>query len=838
MAIISIKTIETFKIMKHKISILFISFIFAFSSMRAAPLWEKEVISNGHLRIDGELNFSIPLGQLIGGSPEFAFPITLTHEFSKYPCGEYQFFSQWQVPQLVSYAMPHHSDVIWVGPGGEEIHFKEKTPDAPVYKVKPGRQTAQWAAVRGDQKSEPDRIYITGKDGWSYIYDKGILKYLQAPSGRRLFFKTDNINITAIEQEIDGKTVRLLSAEYDDIGRLKTLEIGPVSYTFEYDGDTEILLSAKRFGSNDESIKFKYENGVFSSVSFPDGKRKNFSWIFNTKDWESPNGLFLDYTTVKRMLLSDGEYVYDYGYDKDGTSLIRTNLLGQKEKVTVNFQENKVTRVDRGGVSRTIAWGKGREHEALNQLSEVTSADGTPLIKLKYDPEGRISEMLERGKAPVQYQYDKQDRVSQITRGDYPAMRYSYKDDMKKPSRITMPTGAFSEYTYDANGQLTSSKNEAGITTRYTYDNAGRIVRTNIASKIWSAYSYDSFGRISEIKHSNGNSVKYTYNERNRLASALENGERLWEYEYHPNGQLKRILKNSELWTAIEREISGETEHVMITDAKGGQHRKTFDIDGNLLRDINPLGEKTEFKYDPIGQLTGWEDPNKNKVGFKYDEAGRIVFQENEEAQLIRRSYDEFGKMIEKTTDEQNIKIEYDKFERPVMRDFGDGQILKYEYDMYGRLCTLESGGIVTDLRYDAMDRLTGRRVKYPDGNTVMTLISYTNSGRRKNISTTMLNGDKKSISTVEYVYDDLDRPKEIIFNSQPQIRYEYDSKTQMLSLKSLSNGEKTNFSYDSFGRLSQMENTDPQKKSSRRIVYKWGDDGNLIGRSISEDSI
>ena len=221
----------------------------------ATPSWESPALHNGQLRLDGQLYKRMGLGML-SGSPEFKFPIYLEHNISKYPFGELEYFSQWTVPQLTSYVAPINGGIFWLSPGGEEYFFKWNSKNYPILGYRPTRIKTPYIAYKGNAKQEPDRIYIISKDRFVYAYDKGELKSLEAPSGRKLYFKTKGIRITGIEQRADTAVYNLLSAKYDELNRLVSLKIGPISHKFAYEGDSEMLASWKPFNIPEREVKF------------------------------------------------------------------------------------------------------------------------------------------------------------------------------------------------------------------------------------------------------------------------------------------------------------------------------------------------------------------------------------------------------------------------------------------------------------------------------------------------------------------------------------------------------------------------------------------------------
>ena len=798
------------------------------------PSWEPPALHNGQLRIDGQLFKRMNLGTLCG-SPEFKFPIYLEHNISKYPFGEFEQFSQWSVPQLTSYVVPINGGIFWLSPGGEEYFFKTKDPTYKILNYRPSRIKDPYVAVRGNRKKEPDRIYIVSKDKFVYAHDKGILKSLEAPSGRRLYFKTNGIRITGIEQRTDTTVYELLSAKYDGLNRLISLKIGPVSHEFSYEGDSEILASWKPFGLKERETAFSYKNGLLSSIAHPNTSREDFKWITSLTDFELSGNRYLDNVKFKPVLASDSQNVYSFGQQRAGIVMQKANLLGNSDKIIFNPFTNRLTTIDKGGASSSVQWGRGFQNEATNKLSEIVSPKGEIIVKLDYDDDGRISQMTKRGEKPTRYKYDKHDRIIEISTGDYPPTKYEYDKNSTRPVKITNPLGEVSEFSYGNDGQIASFKNPAKALQTYTYDALGRITRRNYPMGVWIAWEYDEFGRITKREYSNGNSIKFEYDPYSQVKRVVENGKVDWEYEYYPNGHLKLLTRNKRKWIGIDREIKDEKEYLSIINNRGAESKKTYDLEGNLLEEINPLKDTIQYKYNPIGELTGWIAPDGSDVKFEYDSRGKMVFHENHIGQTIENKYDNSGNLSEKKTKEQTIKIEYDPFDRIVKRDYSNGQTANISYDEYGRIKSVESGGVKIEIGYDALGRETRRLISYPDGSKCATTFEYAQNGMRKRVLNALQNRDKTEAerSQICYTYDMLNRPTEVNINNSWTIKYYYHPKSQMLLGKILPNGNKTVYSYDDYSRLKSIENYDASDNPLGGIEYDWASDGMLSGKKV-----
>ena len=815
--------------------ILYLIFYFcAIISAAGTPSWESPTLHNGQLRVDGQLYKRFSLGRL-GGSPEFAFPLYLEHNISKYPYNEYERFSQWTVPQLTSYVTPINGGVFWLSPGGEEYFFRGEDTSCPLLTTRPAKLKTSYVAVQSSNKDEPDRIYIISKDRFVYAYDKGILASLEAPSGRRLYFKTNGIRITDIEQRIGSTTIPLMSAKYDGLNRLTELSIGPVFHKFSYDGDSEIMTEWKPFNINERKMQFIYRNGLVSKIKYANGYMENFSWAASLSDFELSGKHYLDNMKFMPVLLSDSENMYTFGQEKEGILMQKENLLGNSDKLIFNPVTNKLTSIDKGGVTSSVQWGRGFQNEATGKLSEITSPKGEALVKLKYDSEGRISEMIKRGEMPIKYTYDNLDRITEIQNGDYPPTKYTYDKESMRPTKITNSLGETIEFSYGSDQQITSYKNADKAQQHFFYDEVGRLKRRNYPMGVWISWAYDKFGRVIAREYSNGNSIKYEYDANNQTKRVVENGNVTWEYTYHPSGRIAAITRNKKPWLEVSSEIRDEKEYLSIINNKGAEQNKIFTLDGRLLEEINPLKETIQYKYDPIGQLTGWVAPDGSDVKFEYDARGKMIFHENSIGQTIENTYDEFGNFIEKKTKEQTTKLEYDKYDRVIKRDFSNGDITEIKYDNYGRITEMLSGGVKIEIGYDALGRQTKRIVTYSDGAQSATIISYNKIGLREKIITAIQRSDKTEDerSITEYKYDALGRAIEVTVNNTTKITYIYDKKSQMLQSKVFSTGSKSVYGYNDSFRLKSIKSYNSTGGMTGAVEYEWDDDGTLLGKKV-----
>lgn len=825
---------DTFYFMFRRLQLFTLVSILNATWIFGAPSWLPSEIRNGALDQAGTLHSQIPLGILRGGSPEFSFPITLNHSLSKYPYKEFPVFSKWQIPQLVSYVVPRGNNIFWVAPGGEETLFSTRDKRNLIYSKKPSKFLGAWAAIRGGKGST--RTQIVSSDGWTYTYEGGYLKMLEAPSGRKLLFDTNGIQITRIYQQEGTNDKVLLSADYDTLNRPKQVRMAGRTFDLNFQDESELLQSMIPMGIHERKVEFSYNDGLISSIAFPGGRIETFEWLRDPASFRAPDQMNLGDFLPQAMLVADTHYRYRLGKDIEGIHLTKTNKLDESDSVIFNPLTNRMTTIDRGGIRTTVQWSNSNLPEVMGKLSEVVGADGKALVKIEYDESGRPIKVMRKGDSPVYFAYDAEDRVVAFNREDYPPFKYEYSGPSKTPSKATDPLGQTQAFYYGEDGQIARTVLPDGNVTTYTYDSLGRLIRRNISEGLWQAFSYDLFGRLEERSMSTGHVVKFAYGENDQVSSVIDSTGVQWTYDYYPTGEIRKISRNGETWMSYSLEVKDNAKEVAIRDQDGNVRHKSYDLEGRLLKEISPMEDTIEYRYDPIGQLEGWTDPDGGQVSFRYNKRGNMVEQQNDLNQVLKHTYDDLGRFKERQTDEQLAKIDYDNADRIVKIDYQNGQSIEYAYDKYGRRVACNSGGVLEQYIFDALDRQTGRRMRFSDGGVEEILLKYRPNGTREEVTVNRYdnNGKLQESIVTHYAYDRLSRLNSVSLNGVKQISYIYDPKKLMLKEKLFSSGAKTVFRYDASDRLQEVEDFDPSGASLGQMQYLWDSTGNLVSRTFA----
>ncbi len=293
------------------------------------------------------------------------------------------------------------------------------------------------------------------------------------------------------------------------------------------------------------------------------------------------------------------------------------------------------------------------------------------------------------------------------------------------PKDATDPLGNKSSYTYDAVGRLVSSVDALGNaaggvpaehTTQFSYDREDRLrFETSPApapggSPIVHETRYDAVGRPIVRIAPNGQVTTYGYDERNSLFQVTESAL-TWtdpanppaavittEYAHDAGGNVTRVTRAKGDGTyerATDSAYDGrgllrtETQYSSWPSTSGPLvTATTFDPAGSPLTVVDPLGQRTTYGYDALGQPTSvdYADPGTADVGYAYDADGNRT------------------SMTDGTGTTTYV---YDEADRLISVTSPGPKVLGYRYDLDGnRTKLIYPAGTAVTYAFDKADRM------------------------------------------------------------------------------------------------------------------------------------
>ncbi|MDQ1009869.1 RHS repeat-associated protein [Streptomyces sp. V4I23] len=412
--------------------------------------------------------------------------------------------------------------------------------------------------------------------------------------------------ITRLEWTVEGKPARRIEADgteqswtYDGEGNCisHTDAMGGIS-TYEY---TDFDLLAARTG--------------------PDGVRYEFSHDSNLRltQVQNPQGLTWEYEydaagrLVSETDFDDRRLAYDF--DAAGRLKSRTNGLGQ----SIQFEYNELSQVtckDVEGVITTF------EYDIFDELAVAASPDAT-LTRLR-DRYGRLQCETVNGRK----------------------LTFTHDALGRRVGRTT-PSGAVSDWTYDAAGRrirLTTS----GRTLSFEHDVAGQELARHIGDSVSMRHEFDVLGRLTD----------------ERVTSQGRTVQRR-EYTYRSDGNVVGVYDQLSGSRGFELDPIGRVTAVHAAD---WAERYTYDAAGNQTEASWPASHADR---EAIGARTysGTRITRAGNVRYEHDAQGRIVLRQK--SRLSRKP--------------ETWHYTWDAEDRLVGVTTPDGVVWRYEYDALGR---------------------------------------------------------------------------------------------------------------------------------------------------------
>jgi len=375
----------------------------------------------------------------------------------------------------------------------------------------------------------------------------------------------------------------------------------------------------------------------------------------------------------------------------------------------------------------------------------------------RYNVKGLLHETTSpRGNVPganpadftTTYRYDANDNL-RISR-PYPDGQVVHKDI--KPDELDRTTATVDEFnstssfTRSNTGQVTSMSDTLGRNVSMTYDRNGQQTGITNAGQNTSKLKYDEAGNKIRQETATGGVTTWTYTDDGLLATMTEPRGNVagadparftTRFEYDLNGNQVRSI--DPLGNATVSTYDASDRVASVTDARGNTTRYGYREDDQIetvhapdavFHQEAPHNNATVFNYTEDGLPASVRDPNLHVTRMEYDTAGRMVASIDPLNRRNEIAYDVENNVVSGLTRLENESL------TPEQRA---ARTLVDTYDIVNRRVTraLGTGGPVYSWRYDAKDRITAfvdpagvREVKY-DNEDQIERVTRTEPGGR-----------------------------------------------------------------------------------------------------------
>lgn len=718
------------------------------------------------------------------------------------------------------------------------------------------------APLMAGQMTEPE----------SFLLSQEIL-----PSGNQLFFSYDAAgHLISIEMKNKSSTKIFswihLSYEFQETDcqvHIETSDVRELTYHFVLANGIYQLIQVEgshcmpiAYAYHDVLVKKTLPEGRFIEIDYQDGKVKSLN---------GPNS-----QTGK------AEIVHSFSYGVGYTDVF--NAMGVKTRYLYD-KRSQLTAIERydnqNGLYRIEQkfWGKTKSDIGL--LLAKTIGDGSGRIhsyrSFQYDKAGNVTEERLYGN---------------LTGKKEVSLPISSDGKLLNPDEKECNVKTFS-YSTDGFNLLTKMGDCKGNQTLYTYKQGTNFLikklifdKGNIKKRAFQSYNEDGtcIKTIEDDGSQEEESKIYGWGVTERHIKEIKPKETL------PGVGLPEIIEDRALDLKKKQEVlikklvnvyDDQSNLLFCTtyDANGGYaftEKKTYNVIGQVLSQIDAVGREMSFGYDEIGNQISVSIPQDSKFitnTFDFHNQPTEITEITAEGQFtLKNNYDALGRKIRSTDRYGNsTTYEYDAFHRlikvihPEVLD-ENNQIVRptfsYAYDLFGNVLTTEDPkGDVIAKSYNLRGCPT--KINYPDGSfelfkydtegtlhrsltreQIITIYEYDYLGRC--IYEELSTADDKSVSSYFMNRSRQYNGFRCTYEKEDDHvkRYTFDPAGRLASLAAYASGQNergpeshfTEIFYDPLGRLHQKKvwfDSGPQDYALE--CYEYDLPGNVVEKSIED---
>ena len=607
---------------------------------------------------------------------------------------------------------------------------------------------------------------------------------------------------------------------------------------YTYNAKGQVLSVDGAHPGSDDTVFFAYDpaSADLSSVTLPLVGATVYSDVDAAGQAgrvTDPNANAVVYTFDSRGRVTGATHQADgsttaFVYDFSGA----LDLLTLANGATLDFVYDAVY----GRLSQTIDAAGNRIEYAYDAQGNRTQqaffdASGTRRFLARYDYQGpshpgKLWREISPDDTYTQYAYNASGEVASVTDATGRTTGYGY-DLFDRLTLIDAPLAAQTVIGRDAHGNPVSVTDAEGRVTTRGYDDLDRLIEEVSPDSGTTRRVYDTAGNLGGRTEANGDTVAYSYDALGRITGIAYNADAAQDvgftYDLGANGKGRLSSRT---------DAAGET--LFAWDARGRLAAETRIVDG--------VSYTTGYGYDPAGLISAMTYPDGRQVIWERDAAGRVVRVLTEKDGRIRTVAENIACLpfgpVKGWTFGNGIDVTrtMDESYRPVRFTAGAAIDYAYSSDATGRITAVADLYDPTGDRvfgYDDLDRLT-----HAQGAWGVLDYTYDKTGNRLTRTADGQAGTyayQPGTSRLQSVDE--------IFPAQHQ--YGYDAAGRVVSADSLI------LAYNAAGRLSSVVQTFPigqtpfglytynalgervkKTAGAATTVYHYDRDGRLIAES------
>lgn len=238
-------------------------------------------------------------------------------------------------------------------------------------------------------------------------------------------------------------------------------------------------------------------------------------------------------------------------------------------------------------------------------------AMNTPVFSVSYEYDELGRQIAVRGShgQHVRYAYDAEGRVTQVTDAQNRITRLEY-DARGRLLRQIDAAGGITGFAYDAGDHLTRVVDPRGLATTYEHDGFGQLWKQNSPDTGITLNQFNASGQLSQSTRNDGNVTAFGYDALGRVTTISAEGQQ-HRFNYDGCGGGKGRL--------CGMEAPGTTSHFDYN--AGGQLTTRRDW---IAASDGTADSSTRYAYDSIGRLSSIGYPDGATATYVYAASGQL----------------------------------------------------------------------------------------------------------------------------------------------------------------------------------------------------------------------
>lgn len=320
---------------------------------------------------------------------------------------------------------------------------------------------------------------------------------------------------------------------------------------------------------------------------------------------------------ITRVTLPDGSHL-DYTYDAAHRLTDIADAKLDHTHYTLDNAGNR-TREDVYDPAGNLSKTHSRVFDSLNRLAQDISAYNATTsytTNFTYDANGNLTKTLDANNNATLYGYDALNRISQMTDAALGVTQYAY-NALDQLNGVTDPKSFNTQYGVNALGDQTQLVSPDSGTTNRSFDSAGNLAGATDARGIAATYAYDALNRpVSVSFPATGENITYTWD----AATGCSYGV----------GRLCQVM-DADGTTVFAYDNQGNL--ILKTRTELGVNFMThyvYDAANRLITVMTPTGETLSMPRDTAGQVQQVTDTNSGgstmiAANIQYDGTGQAT---------------------------------------------------------------------------------------------------------------------------------------------------------------------------------------------------------------------